>query len=147
MANPIISTLFTFLLLLSSSSVLCIPFDSQACEPRPSYVTWYKLRHYINNEMNVVISSDISGPPLKVMRCRNVLSPCSTLDGYCGIGEQEYVTKILPLESKSFEALNLTILEDANCRCIKSKIRYEYESEPIENVPFLWDVKLVKKGK
>ena len=145
MKTGISSLLLLSLSLLSTSSSLSIlPNTTRECSLNTVYTSWFYIRQYINRETPVVLSVDIKGPPLPVMRCYNDLAPCQTVDGYCGLASEGYVTKTLPLESVKYKSLILTFIEHTACKCM-SKTQYDNEKEPIGAFPILYDVSLVEK--
>lgn len=135
MTSPILS-IAIFLVLLS----FYLSFHNKtSCQPRPVYMMWYKLRTYVATEIAIMLPSNSCVLPLKIMKCPKYdISLCNTVNQYCGVHEQEYVTKILPLDSKDFIALNLTFLQDSSCKCVN---RFEY----IEQLPFVLNAALIKR--
>ena len=101
----------------------------KCCHPKTIYVGWIDLRHHINNNMkdSINISSTTIGPPLSILRCRNILTPCNGIDGYCGVDEQDITIKTLPIfQNADYESLQLMFYEDTICKCLKSKMEYDY---------------------
>lgn len=121
----------------------------KCCSPKSIYVGWIDLRQHINNMegISINISSSMIGPPLSILKCRNILNPCNTIDGYCGIDEQDITIKTLPIiQSTDYESLQVMFYEDVACKCVKSKMEYDYSNDFAGKPPYIIDAVLNLKS-
>ncbi|XP_068241395.1 uncharacterized protein [Palaemon carinicauda] len=94
------------------------------CEPRDIFVSWKNVRNYlVKHNRQVSIPGTWRGEPLKVLRCRDFLCPCTDSGFYCGPDKEEVLETVMEMYEGKTHVANLTVkfVQDKTCKCSMTK--------------------------
>ena len=96
--------------------------NESECIPKDTYIHLLDLRKYFIRHEKLAISDVLDARPLKIKRCLDFMSPC-TSNNYCISAIEKYTKNqvILFKNGKKVGWIDLTLVEDAECKCQKRR--------------------------
>lgn len=109
-----------FIMIFQLSQLKNYDNNSSSCVPVNIFIPWPEVRNYLNNILQINISSSFNSSPLSIHRCNHILKVCennntTTTGNYCGRKSEEKRYFNICLNKKIIE---LQYWEDISCQCL-----------------------------